>query len=317
MVNKRYFAQGVQVAGTGNLFYTRDHLGSVREVVDSTGTVRARYDYEPYGKRTRTEGNLDVDAGFTGHYVHQATGFYLTPTRLYDSESGRWLSRDPIAESGGLNLYAYCGNAPINAADPLGLSWQGIAVGITVGLVVGIALGAALGTGLAVAIVIGVVAGVIGNLAEQLYDNGGELSCVNWQEAGFAGLLGGIFGGVGYGLGRLISRALAAKTTPEFVNLASPQRTAHILTGDATGGGHLFPGGAGKSAFPQSWSADRIMHEISDVATDPLSSFVTGRGGRAVVNGTRDGIDFRVILGSPREGGGIITGFPTNVPRNP
>ena len=111
--------------------------------------------------------------------------------------------------------------------------------------------------------------------------------------------------------------ASAAKGADEFVNLASSQRTTHILTGDATGGGHLFPGGAGKSSFPQSWSADRVMHEISDVATDPLSSFVTGRGGRTVVNGTRDGIDLRVILGNPREGGGIITGFPTNVPRNP
>jgi len=110
---------------------------------------------------------------------------------------------------------------------------------------------------------------------------------------------------------------LAAKGTPKFVNLASPQRTTHILTGDATGGGHLFPGGAGKSAFPQNWSADRVMHEISDIATDPLSSFATGRGGRTIVNGTRDGIDTRVILGNQREGGGIITGFPTNVPRNP
>ena len=32
----------------------------------------------------------------------------------------------------------------------------------------------------------------------------------------------------------------AAKTTPEFVNLASPQRTTHILTGDATGGGQFI-----------------------------------------------------------------------------
>lgn len=110
---------------------------------------------------------------------------------------------------------------------------------------------------------------------------------------------------------------IVAKNADEFVNLASSQRTTHILTGDTTGGGHLFPGGAGKSAFPQNWSADRVMHEISDVATDPLSSFITGRGGRTVVNGTRDGIDIRVILGSQREGGGIITGFPTNVPRNP
>jgi len=109
----------------------------------------------------------------------------------------------------------------------------------------------------------------------------------------------------------------ATKATPEFVNLASPERTTHILTGDIKGGGHLFPGGAGKSPFPQSWSAERIMHEISDVATDPLSVFTPGRGGRTIVTGTRNGIDIKVVLGSPQEGGEIITGFPTNLPRNP
>jgi hypothetical protein len=41
---------------------------------------------------------------------------------------------------------------------------------------------------------------------------------------------------------------LAAKNADEFVNLASSQRTPYILTSDAIGGGHLFPGGAGKSA---------------------------------------------------------------------
>lgn len=35
--------------------------------------------------------------------------------------STQWLSRDPIAENGGINLYAYVGNDPINAMDPLGL----------------------------------------------------------------------------------------------------------------------------------------------------------------------------------------------------
>jgi hypothetical protein len=105
--------------------------------------------------------------------------------------------------------------------------------------------------------------------------------------------------------------------TTQFVNLASPQRTRHILYGDATGGGHMFPGAAGKSSFPQDWSAARIMHEISDVATDPLSTSAIGRGGRTIVTGTRGGINLKVILGSPKEGGGIITGFPTNVLRNP
>jgi uncharacterized protein RhaS with RHS repeats len=39
----------------------------------------------------------------------------------YCPEQGRWLSRDPIAESGGINLYGYVGNDPINWIDPLGL----------------------------------------------------------------------------------------------------------------------------------------------------------------------------------------------------
>lgn len=39
-------------------------------------------------------------------------------------EVGRWLSRDPIAEDGGLNLYGYTGNSPLNFTDPLGLTWE-------------------------------------------------------------------------------------------------------------------------------------------------------------------------------------------------
>lgn len=40
----------------------------------------------------------------------------------YDSRMGRWLSRDPLGEEGGFNLYAYCGNDPVNRHDPLGLA---------------------------------------------------------------------------------------------------------------------------------------------------------------------------------------------------
>ncbi|MEI7929395.1 MAG: RHS repeat-associated core domain-containing protein, partial [Verrucomicrobiales bacterium] len=41
--------------------------------------------------------------------------------RHYDPRFGRWLSRDPLGEAGGFNLYAYCGNDPVNRHDPLGL----------------------------------------------------------------------------------------------------------------------------------------------------------------------------------------------------
>ena len=58
---------------------------------------------------------------FTGHYQNQELGLVSTLYWLYDPETGRWLSRDPIAEAGGINLYGYVGNNPVNLVDPLGL----------------------------------------------------------------------------------------------------------------------------------------------------------------------------------------------------
>src|SRR4030095_11953491 len=42
-------------------------------------------------------------------------------SRYYDPRLGRWKSRDPLGEAGGSNLYAYCGNDPVNEFDPVGL----------------------------------------------------------------------------------------------------------------------------------------------------------------------------------------------------
>lgn len=108
---------------------------------------------------------------------------------------------------------------------------------------------------------------------------------------------------------------VAAKSADEFVDLASAQRRTHILDGDATGGGHLWPGLPGKTPFPKDWSAGRVMHEISDVATDPAAwANVTNQGQRAVVYGTRGVVDIKVVVN--RGTGDIITGHPTNLPRN-
>ncbi|MDN7799811.1 EndoU domain-containing protein [Burkholderia vietnamiensis] len=101
------------------------------------------------------------------------------------------------------------------------------------------------------------------------------------------------------------------------VNLASPDRTNHILNGDATGGGHLWPGAPGKSAFPQSWSPSQIMNDVSDIATDPAIPETVQSNGRIVKDGTRDGINIRVVIEPASKGGGIVTAFPTNVQRNP
>jgi RHS repeat-associated protein len=139
-LNKRYFAAGFQQisgANAGSYFYTRDELGNIRELVSSSGTIRARYDYDPYGQRVKLSGDLDSDFGFTGHYEHAITGITLAPFRAYSSNLGRWLSRDPIGEAGGLNLYCYVLNSPANRYDPHGyfapLVWAAIVAGAALG----------------------------------------------------------------------------------------------------------------------------------------------------------------------------------------
>jgi RHS repeat-associated protein len=114
-------------------------LGSVREVVDATGTLRARYDYDAWGNRTKLSGDLEADFGFTGHLHHKQTGLILTHYRAYDPRLGRWLSRDPMESitrempelEQGSNLYAYVQNDPVNYIDPEGLIGFGVEVGVS------------------------------------------------------------------------------------------------------------------------------------------------------------------------------------------
>jgi RHS repeat-associated protein len=126
-VTKRFFGQGMKLESgpvTGAFFYTRDHLGSVRELTDGSGTVRARYVYDPYGRRTRLSGDMETDFGFTGMLQASEAGLAISRFRAYDPGLGRWLSRDPLPKAElkeGPNLYAYVRNNPVNARDPLGL----------------------------------------------------------------------------------------------------------------------------------------------------------------------------------------------------
>jgi RHS repeat-associated protein len=63
------------------------------------------------------------DFNFTGLYRHSASNLDLAVYRAYDPNLGRWLSRDPIAENGGVNLYGYAANDPLRFVDPFGLFW--------------------------------------------------------------------------------------------------------------------------------------------------------------------------------------------------
>ncbi len=79
-VLKRFYSQGEQqVNGTQSTpyYYTKDHLGSVREVTDSTGTVQAQFDYDPYGRQRQIQGTFQPTFGYTGQFQETTTGLNL------------------------------------------------------------------------------------------------------------------------------------------------------------------------------------------------------------------------------------------------
>jgi RHS repeat-associated protein len=123
-VEQRYFGQGFQgVSGgvTGAHFYAMDHLGSILEVVDSSGTVQERISYDAWGKPSFSNATPISTFAFTGHFQHGRSGLTLAPYRAYSSVQGRWISRDPIEEEGGVNLFSYVSNKVTTSIDLLGL----------------------------------------------------------------------------------------------------------------------------------------------------------------------------------------------------
>ena len=116
--SRLYFYEGHHETNGGDTFYRRDHLGSVRETVSPAGTTVAAFDFDAYGKSLS---GAAPPKGFAGMFFHEPSGLYFALNRAYDPESARWLTRDPIAERGGLNLYAYANGNPVSYTDRSGL----------------------------------------------------------------------------------------------------------------------------------------------------------------------------------------------------
>ncbi|HYR83403.1 MAG TPA: RHS repeat-associated core domain-containing protein [Terriglobia bacterium] len=119
-VTKRFFPQGEQ-QGADNFTYAQDHLDSTRELIDSTATVRARYEYDIYGRQIGASGDRGATFGFTRQYTHLISGLVLFAFRAYDPATARWISEDPLGLEAGTNFYSYVANRPTIDIDPLGL----------------------------------------------------------------------------------------------------------------------------------------------------------------------------------------------------
>jgi RHS repeat-associated protein len=102
-------------------FYLRDHLGSIRALVDSVGQLVNQYRYDPWGQRVYAAEGVLNNVQFAARELDQATDLYYNRARYYSPGLARFVSEDPTRLAGGMNLYAYAGNDPINLTDPSGL----------------------------------------------------------------------------------------------------------------------------------------------------------------------------------------------------
>lgn len=116
-------------------YYVQNLQGDVIALVDSAnGNTVVTYTYDAWGNVLSTNGSLATTLGvqnpfrYRGYVYDSETKLYYLQSRYYNPEMGRFINGDAFASTGqgllGNNMFAYCGNNPVNYADPTGTLWR-------------------------------------------------------------------------------------------------------------------------------------------------------------------------------------------------
>ena len=111
-------------------WYHKNYLDHVYAVSDDSGDLNEHYRYTAFGEVTIYNNSGTVQSStqinntitWNTRRLDAVSNYYLYKYRHYDPQLGRWPSRDPIGETGGVNLYAFVGNHPTYYWDYLGLN---------------------------------------------------------------------------------------------------------------------------------------------------------------------------------------------------
>ena len=125
VVRKRIWSDGkviCDIHGSTPYYALGDANKNLTEYLDASGAIQAHFEYSPFGKITVASGTDpdDFDFRFSSEVFEHETGLVYYNYRYYSPELGRWLTRDPIGEEGGENLYGFVFNSTVNTIDILG-----------------------------------------------------------------------------------------------------------------------------------------------------------------------------------------------------
>lgn len=155
-------------------YYEKNMQGDIVAIRNAFGEQSVTYTYDTWGNvidigglaSDRTLGELNPFR-YRGYYYDSETGLYYLRSRYYDPEIGRFLNSDSQLNVGfgviGCNLFAYCGNNPINMIDPSGhaFMWITAVIGAAAGAIAGGYLAASHGGNILVGAGIGAAAGAL------------------------------------------------------------------------------------------------------------------------------------------------------------
>ena len=116
-------------------YYVFNLQGDITGIRKADGWDAASYSYDAWGNPTGIYDDYTTLATlnpfrYRGYFYDDETGFYYLQSRYYDPEVGRFINSDGYISTGtgmlGYNMFAYCGNNPVNRVDPTGMFWKEI-----------------------------------------------------------------------------------------------------------------------------------------------------------------------------------------------